>query len=167
MLNYIANKCRMYQTKFSFGAASGIITNLGLIAGLKTSEHARVEIIGGILVIALADNISDSVGIHIYQESECLNQREVWISTITNFLARLLLSLTFVLLIFFLPIKAAVVTSMVWGLSLLAMLSYTIAKGEEVNPYLAVLEHVGIAAGVILASNFLGKWLISTFTFLG
>jgi len=120
MLNSIKNKCRLYQTKFSFGASSAIITNLGLIAGLRTEVHAKLSIISAMLVIALADNTSDSVGIHIYQESECLKTREIWLSTCTNFFSRILVSLIFIALIFFLPIKIGVICFLIWGLLLLS-----------------------------------------------
>ncbi|MCX5706727.1 MAG: hypothetical protein NTW13_03580 [Candidatus Omnitrophica bacterium] len=163
MIKFIKDKCRLYETRFSFGATAAIITNLGLIVGLRTDVHAKISIIGGMLIIALADNISDSVGIHIYQESECIETREIWISTISNFITRLLVSLIFILLVIFLPIKIAVISSVVWGLFLLGAMSYKIAKDKGVNPYTALFEHVGIALLVIIASNFIGKLLIARF----
>jgi len=165
MLSYVKDKCRLYQTKFSFGAVSAIITNLGLIVGLRTGEHAKLSIIVGILVIALADNIADSMGIHIYQESECLKTREVWLSTFTNFITRLLVSLTFILLVIFLPIRAGIACSLLWGLLLLAAISYTIAKDRRANVYLVILEHLVIAIIVIIASNFIGKLVINKIKF--
>lgn len=155
---------RLGQTKFSFGATSAIITNLALITGLDTIANAKLSIMGGILAIALADNISDSTGIHVFQESECLDKKEVWFSTFSNFFARLLVSLTFVFLIVVLPIKAAVFCSVIWGMALLAFLTYTISKGRGVNPYSAILEHISIAGFVIVASHFCGKWIISKFS---
>ena len=163
MMNYIKNKCRMYQTKFSFGTTSAIITNLSLIVGLDTMAHPKLGIIGGILIIALADNISDSLGIHVYQESECITRREVWISTFTNFLARFLVSLTFILLVTILPINWAVTCAIIWGLTLLGILSYSITRAEEVNPYVAMFEHIAIAVIVIALSHIAGRWAIIHF----
>jgi len=163
MINFLKNKFRPAQTKFSFGATSAIITNLGLIIGLRTGHYAKLSIMGGIMIIALADNIADSAGIHIYQEAECLKTKEVWFSTFTNFLTRILVSLTFVFLVIFLPIKAAVACSLIWGLLLLSYLSYTIARNRKVNPYLAVFEHIAIAILVIALSNFLGTFVINKF----
>jgi VIT1/CCC1 family predicted Fe2+/Mn2+ transporter len=153
----------MYQTKFSFGTTSAIITNLSLIVGLDTMAHPKLGIIGGILIIALADNISDSLGIHVYQESECITRREVWISTFTNFLARFLVSLTFILLVTILPINWAVTCAIIWGLTLLGILSYSIARAEEVNPYVAMFEHIAIAVIVIALSHIAGRWAIIHF----
>ena len=54
--------------KFSFGATSSTVTSLGIIFGLITSGNPRATVIGSLLVIAIADNIADSLGIHIYRE---------------------------------------------------------------------------------------------------
>ena len=163
MINYIKNKCRSYQTKFSFGATSAIITCLGLIAGLDSLSHPKLSIVGGILVIALADNISDSVGIHIYQESEGIPYKEVWFSTFSNFFTRVFVSLTFIILVIALPVRLVMPCSVVWGLLLLTFMSYTIAKDKGINVYRAIFEHVGIAVFVTILSGFIGKILISGF----
>jgi len=163
MLNKIKNHCRRYQTKFSFGATSGIITNLGIITGLDTLAHPKLSIIAGMLVVALADNIADSFGIHIYQESECIDNKEIWFSTLSNFATRLFVSLTFIVLVAALPINLAVPCSIIWGLALLAIMSYTIAKNRKVSPYSAIFEHILIAAIVITLSHFMGRYIIGKF----
>ncbi len=163
MLKILKSNQRLYQTKFSFGVTSAVITNLGLITGLDTLAHPKLSIIGGILVIALADNIADSLGIHIYQESECINEKEVWLSTLTNFLARLFVCLVFIILVAALSIKLAVLCSISWGLALLTAMSYTIAKNRGAKPFRVISEHIGIAIIVIIASHFIGRWVISRF----
>lgn len=154
---------RPNETKFSFGAASAIITILGLVVGLDTMTDPKLSIIGGILVIALADNISDSMGIHIYQESECLGHREIWMSTITNFLTRLVVSFTFILIVYLLPIKIAVPCAVLWGFGLLSFISYAIARERGVSPLRAIMEHMSIAAFVVGASHMVGRFVVSRF----
>jgi len=163
MLNNPENKRRRYETKFSFGATSAIITNLGIITGLDTLIHPKLSIVVGILTVALADNIADSFGIHIYQESECIDIKEVWFSTFTNFLTRIFVSFTFVVLVALLPISLAMPCSIFWGLALLAVMSYIIAKERKVNPYSAIFEHIIIAVLVIILSHFAGRYVISKF----
>ncbi len=80
-----ARTLKSHLTRVSFGSTSAIITNLGLMAGLHSGPHAKGSIIGGILIIAFADNISDSFGIHIFSESEKTDKKEVWTSTLMNF----------------------------------------------------------------------------------
>lgn len=163
MENDLKNTVRPTQTRFSFGATSAIITNLGIITGLDTLAHPKLSIIGALLVIALADNMSDSFGIHIYQESEHLSKKEVWLSTLTNFFTRLFVSLTFIALIILLPIKFAAVCSVGWGLLILTVMTYAIAKQKKISPYSAILTHTIIAVLVVAASNFIGAFLIARF----
>lgn len=156
---------RLYETRFSFGATAAIVTNLGLITGLRTSDHAKISIIGAMLVIAIADNISDSFGIHIYQESEGIDTQEVWLSTSINFIARILVSLTFILLVALLPLNIAVLSSVAWGLLLLGFMSYIIAKDRGMRPYKTMIEHLAVAIIVLLASNFIGELLLAKIKF--
>ncbi len=82
---------------FSFGLTSGIITTLGLIIGLHSSTNSDVVVISGILVIAIADSMSDALGIHISQEFEGNNsEKEVWESTIATFLSKFIFALKFI-----------------------------------------------------------------------
>ena len=150
-------------TKFSFGGTSGIITNLAIIIGLDTLANAKISIIGSLLVVALADNISDTLGIHIYQESEGLSRKAVWISSFTNFLARFLVSLGFIFIIFLLPIKIAVITSIIYGFLVLSTVSYLISKRKKVSPWQPVIEHIMIALIVIFLSHYFSNFIISLF----
>lgn len=163
MSNDLKNTVRPAQTRFSFGATSAIITNLGIITGLDTLTHPKLSIIGALLVIALADNMSDSFGIHIYQESEHIGKKEVWLSTLTNFLTRLFVSSTFIILIIVLPIRLAAVCSVIWGLLILTVMTYTIAKQQKINPFSAIFVHLTIAVIVVVASNFIGAFVIARF----
>jgi len=152
-----------HLTKFSFGATSAIVTSLAFIVGLSRNANPKLTIIGSLLVIAIADNISDSLGIHIYQESDLKKPKDVRTSTFSNFLTRFLVILLFILIVAFLPTDYAVVFSVILGVSLLSVLSYFIAKEQKVNPYMAILQHVAIAIFVIVVSSFLGEWIMSIF----
>lgn len=154
---------KLVPTKFSFGGTSGIITNLAIIIGLNTLSNAKISIIGSLLVVALADNISDTLGIHIYQESEGLTKKEIWISSLTNFLARFLVSLGFIFIVYFLPINLAVTVSTVYGLFVLSIISYLISKRKKVNPWQAITEHIIIALVVMFLSHYFSNFIISFF----
>lgn len=149
--------------KYIFGATSAIITNMAIIAGFHNSTNARLSIIGSLLAIALADNLSDSMGIHIYQEAETTRARDVWFATFTNFSARLLVSFGFIAIVFWLPMNIAVYVATVYGLIMLATFSYIIAKIKNVHPIYAVIEHVLIAIVVIYLSNYLGSFIATKF----
>ncbi len=148
---------------FSFGLTSGIITTLGLIVGLHSGTHSNIVIIGGILVIAIADAMSDALGIHISEESEDKHsQKEIWESTFFTFLSKFVFALTFVIPVLFLPLSTAIIVCVIWGLSLIALFNYYMAKQQNVKPYKVVLEHLVITIMVIVITHYVGDW-IATF----
>jgi len=153
-----------HLTRFSFGATSAIITCLAFIIGLSKSANPRFTIIGSLLVIAIADNISDSLGIHIYQESDLKKSEVVRTSTFFNFITRFFVIFIFILFVLLLPLLYAMILSIIWGISLLIILSYYIAREQKISPYKAIIEHVAIAVVVIVISNYLSEWILNFFS---
>jgi len=152
----------MNINRFSIGATAAITTSMGLIAGLTQGEIAKTGIITGLLVIAIADNISDSLGIHIYKESEGASQQDINLHTYGNFIARLFLVFTFVLIVLLFPSRLALIVSSIWGLVLLAILSYLIAKIKKTSPLLEIVWHLIVALLVIAGSKLLGSLVLKT-----
>lgn len=141
-----------------FGLTSGTITTLGLMVGLTAASESKLVVIGGILTIAIADSFSDALGIHISQES--LNQystKEIWRSTITTFLSKLVFALTFIIPVLIFPLNTAVIVSIVYGLTLLGLFSYYIAIKQNEKPIEVISEHVIIGIIVIIITNFVGE----------
>jgi vacuolar iron transporter family protein len=149
------------STKFSFGSTSAIITNIALIIGLDSAINAKIAIIGSLLVMALADNISDTLGIHMYQESEGLSRKKVWLLTLTNFLSRFVTSLGFIAIIVIFPLQIAVILSLVYGLTILSTVSYLIAKSRNIHPWTSISEHLIIAVIVIILSRLAGRLILN------
>jgi len=156
-------KFQIRKNKFLFGSTSAIITNLALIVGFVPSINAKLNIVASIFVIAIADNISDTLGIHIYQEADGLTEKEVWLYSFTNFITRFLVSIIFILLVALLPLRLAVISSIIFGLVILAIISYKIALHRKMNPYRAIIDHIIIALLVVIMSNFLGNWIVNKF----
>jgi vacuolar iron transporter family protein len=151
-------------SKYSFGATAAISTSIAIIAGLDAFANAKTGIIGALLIIALADNISDSLGIHVYQESTCTKPgKESAAHTVTNFLTRLVLTFIFIGIVYFVPIAYAAVVAVIFGLGILSAMSYLIALNQKVNPYKAILQHVGIAVIVLFVSHFAGMLIKALF----
>jgi VIT1/CCC1 family predicted Fe2+/Mn2+ transporter len=150
----------MNINKFSIGATAAITTSMGLIAGLAQGDGAKTSIITGLLIVAIADNISDSLGIHIYKESEGASKHDINSFTYGNFIARLFIAFTFVLIVLLLSSRAAFIVSSIWGLVLLAVLSYLIAKGKGTNPFLEIAWHLAVALMVIVGSQLLGSLIL-------
>jgi VIT1/CCC1 family predicted Fe2+/Mn2+ transporter len=129
----------------SFGSSSAVITSLAIIIGLSGTVNAKINIITALLIIAIADNVSDSFGIHVHQESECRKPNEVRRITFDNFIARFLITMIFILFIFFISLNYAIILSIIVGLTIITILSYSIAKRQKINPYKEIFKHLVLA----------------------
>jgi len=145
---------------FSYGLTSGVITTLGLMVGLNASTHSKLVVVGGVLTIAVADALSDAMGIHVSVEAENkYTHKEVWESTIATFLAKFLFALTFLVPILLLQLSTAIIISVVWGMLLLGVFNYYLAKKQKTNPWIIISEHLVLAFIVIIITYYLGKWI--------
>lgn len=148
------------KTGISFGLTSGVITTLGLMVGLHSGTHNKVVIIGGILTIAIADAFSDALGIHVSEESENLHSgKQIWVSTIATFMSKLIFALSFLIPVMLLELTRAILVSVIWGLAILAILSYLMARAQAIKPWKVILEHVVIAFVVVTITHFTGDWI--------
>lgn len=147
-----------------FGATSGVITTLGLITGLHAGTESVIAVMGGILVIAVADAMSDALGIHLAEEADPdTSHKHVWQATIATFLTKFIFALSFVIPLLVLPLGAAVVASIVWGMLVILVLSVFVARSQNESPWPIVLEHLGIAILVVILSHLIGVWVANNF----
>lgn len=150
---------------FRFGLTSGIITTLGLMVGLHSGTHLKLAVIGGILTIAIADAFSDALGIHISEESENKHiAKEIWQSTIATFATKFVFALTFMIPVLLLELSTAIAVSVIWGLSVLCILSFGLAREQKAKPWKVIGEHLAIALVVIVITHYVGDWIGSTFS---
>jgi len=149
-----------WDVGFNFGLTSGVITTLGLMTGLYSGTNSKMVVLSGILIIAVADSLSDALGIHISEEARIgNNHKDVWTSTISTFLFKLIFALTFAIPFLFLAIKSAIIVCFVWGAFLITAISIKLAKRQKLKPYFTTLEHLGIAVLVVVCTYFIGKWI--------
>ena len=146
--------------KFSYGATSAVVTGMALVTGLDAANSSRLTIIAGLLIFALADNLSDSLSIHIYQESEHLDDSTAFRATLANYATRLCLSLSFVLIVVLAPVTIAVIVSIVWGSSILCIMTALLARTRGVSVATEIVKHLALAVTVIAASKGIGAWLL-------
>jgi len=150
---------------FSFGLTSGIITTLGLMVGLYSGTHLKLVVIGGILTIAIADAFSDALGIHVSEESENKHTtKEIWQSTFSTFLSKLVFALMFIIPILLFQLKAAIIINVIWGLSVLGIFSFYLAKKQKLKRWKVITEHLVIALVVIFLTYYIGTWISAIFT---
>jgi vacuolar iron transporter family protein len=154
-----------YKVGLSFGLTSGIITTLGLMVGLHSGTQSQIAVIGGIVTIAIADSMSDAMGIHISEESENRHStREIWESTLSTFFCKFFIALSFVIPVIIFKLNLAIILSIVWGFLLLSIFSYTIAKSNKKKILNVVSEHLIIGVLVVILSHYVG-YLISIIYF--
>jgi VIT1/CCC1 family predicted Fe2+/Mn2+ transporter len=148
----------------SFGMTSGIITTLGLIVGLHSGTHSKLAVIGGVVIIAIADAFSDGLGIHVSEESETTHStKEIWESTIFTALSKFFVALSFLVPVMLFELSTAILVSIFWGLLLLGFLSFYLAKIQRIKPAKVIAEHLGIMLIVIVVTHYVGDWVGQTF----
>lgn len=153
------------KTGLSFGLTSGVITTLGLMVGLNSGTHSKIVVIGGILTIAIADAFSDALGIHVSEESENKHSlKEIWEATVSTFLSKFLFALTFVIPVLLLELSTAIIVSVLWGLLVLGIFSFVLAKEQKGKPWKVIGEHLFIAVVVIVITHYVGEWIAKIFS---
>lgn len=140
----------------SFGGTAAIVGSVSLVIGLDAVHASRASIAAGLLIAGFADNLTDSLSVHIYQESERLETRRAFRATLTNFVARAAVTLSFVLLVVLPPLALGVVLAVLWGLFLLAGLSYLLARQRGVPAFSEIWKHLAVAVAAVVLSKLIG-----------
>lgn len=147
-----------FKVGISFGLTSGVITTLGLMMGLYAGTHSKAIVIGGVITIAIADSLSDAIGIHVSEESENIHtQKEIWTSTFATFFSKFLCALSFLLPLLLFPLDRATIISVVWGMLLLGFFSYYIARQQKSNPAKMIAKHIFLSLVVIVLTFLAGN----------
>ncbi len=154
-----------FKGGLSFGTTSGIITTLGLIVGLSAGTHSTLAVVGGILSIAIADGLSESMSMHISKKIENRSPFYLWESTFATLISKFVVTMSFAVPILFVNLQIAVMIDVVWGLFLLVILSYFVSDYEGRKKLRDISEHLIIAVLVIALSYYAGEWITSRFLY--
>lgn len=155
---------RAFRIGFSFGLPSGVVTTLGLMVGLNSSTQSHFVVIGGILTIAIADSLSEAMGMHFAQESDNnLSHEDVWKSTIFTLLAKFIFSFIFIFPIVLFELNTAIIISVMIGVYLIFCISLIIARERNDNPIKVIGSHLTITFIVIIIAHFFGIFISNTF----
>ncbi len=146
-------------SRYSYGSTAAIVTSVGLIVGFGAASVSKAAALSGLLIVAVADNLTDSLSIHIYQESEDLEPRAAFRATITNYLARLLVALSFLGIVVACPLRSAPAIATARGLFLLGTLTFILSRARRVSPWREIGKHVVVAIVVVAVSRMLGGWI--------
>jgi len=109
------------------------------------------------MTIAIADALSDALGIHLAEESRAAARpSHVWEATLSTFLAKFITAGTFAIPVLLFELPVAIIVSMVWGLVVLTALSSLLARRQGLPPWRAISEHVLVAMAVVAISYWVG-----------
>lgn len=152
------------KTGLNFGLTSGVITTLGLMVGLHSGTNSTLAVVGGIITIAIADSLSDALGIHISKEAEAdVSNKEVWLATVVTLFTKMFMASTFILPVLLFNLDQAIAVGVVWGLLVLTVLSYYLAVSQGEKPLKVIMEHLAIAIFVVIATHYVGDWVAAEF----
>jgi len=152
------------KTGLCFGLTSATITTLGLMVGLAAGTDSKATVIGGLITIAIADAMSDALGIHISEESNKVNSKNhIWEATLTTFATKFLFALTFIVPVLLFDLSTAVSVSIIWGVLILSIVSHFIAKSQDTKSVHVILEHISIALLVVFITHQIGLWTAANF----
>lgn len=143
----------------SFGLTSGVITTLGIIVGLNSAtEGSKLAILAAILTIAIADSLSDALGIYLSEESRLDEKKKpVWAITIFTFLGKSIFSFLFALPILLLSTDVAVIFSIILGFLLILILAFIIARRRKQKPLKYMLQDGLFTIAVLFLSYLMGE----------
>ena len=139
-----------------------MMTSMALIVGLGSANTGKTSIIAGLLIIGIADNLSDSLGIHIHEECDT-KATEAFSLSASNYVTRLVIVCSFIAIVAVLPYGVARAVTLAWGVVLLSVLTYFIAKARSARPAYEIALHLFVAAVVVASSGAIGvlirRWL--------
>ena len=111
--------------------------------------------------------MSDALGIHIAEEADPgTTAQHVWSATISTLVTKFVFAISFAVPLLLLPLRTAVIASVVWGMIVITVLSYFLAKSTHERPLPIIAEHLGIAFLVVLLSHLIGAWVSTTMTIM-
>lgn len=152
-------------TGISFGLTTAVITSLGMIVGLYSATSSKLATIAGIVIMAIADGLSDAISLHTVEEAEVekgINKhtsKEIWLTTFITFLTVCGVTLSFVVPIIIFPLRIAILSAIGWGILLLIFLNLCLARIKKAKPLKMIMEHLLLATLVIIISYLAGNFI--------
>jgi hypothetical protein len=132
-----------------FAITTSVTTILGVMAGLYNFEVPGI-ILGSILLIALADSLSDAFGIHVFEETG--KSKHILTAPVSAFLFKFLVSLSFFFIVLF--VDPFLPVCIFWGMILITLFTYYTTQSFK-----AVFEHLALLCLVVVLSYFLGEMI--------
>ena len=142
-----------------FGITSGILTTIGLLVGMNAATDSRLAVVAGILVIAMADSLSDSFGMYLSKLGERGGTRAAALRYASGtFAGKFIFPLSFAIpLLSPIALSTAVMIDLTWGAAVLALLSTEQALVTQTSVVRTIARNVGLAILIVCLSSLVGS----------
>ena len=131
---------------------------------MHSGTQSKLAILVGIIVLAVADALSDAIGIHISEEAENEHTMgEQWQSALFTFISKLCVAMSFIIPLQLFDIFTAIIASVIWGALLISVFSFLMARSQKQNPAKVIAEHVIVMLAVIILAHFIGDFVHELF----
>jgi VIT1/CCC1 family predicted Fe2+/Mn2+ transporter len=77
--------------------------------------------------------------------------------------SKLVFALSFIAPVLVFDLSQAILISVLWGLSILAVYSFIIARQQQEKSWKVVAEHLAIGLAVVVITHFVGNWISTIF----
>ena len=142
----------------AFGITSGILTTVGVLAGVNSATSSQLSVVAAIAAIAIADNCSDAFGMYVSKLSERGNSRRVALRYALGTLAgKFFFPLTFIVPLLLCPLSVAIWIDLTWGAIALALLSAEQAIVDQQSVPRRVGRNLTLAAVIVAISVAVGR----------
>lgn len=143
-----------------FGITSGVITTLGVLVGVITATDSKLATVAAILTVAVADAVSDALGIYSAKETEKgVSERTIWRITQASFWTKFTSSVIFIIPMIFFNQILAILISVIAGFTLLFWLGAVVGKIRNKKTLVSSLEHAILGLIVVFVTFLLGRFL--------
>ncbi|MFT4261605.1 MAG: CYTH domain-containing protein [Candidatus Woesearchaeota archaeon] len=147
---------------FSFGISSAVLTTLGIIVGLNSATDSFIAVIGGIASVAVADSLSDSMGMYAEKMSQRGTSKSMaFKSSLNVFLGKLIFTLSFIIPFLLFDMNTAMIISVIWGAFLLSFVNAQIAFIQETSILKQISTNLSFAVVIIFVSHIVGLIIVS------
>jgi VIT1/CCC1 family predicted Fe2+/Mn2+ transporter len=148
------------------GFASGIITALGLMVGLQSGTQSQHAVLGGIIILALADAFSDGYGEYLAERTENIQSTwQVWKASLVAFSSVFFCIVQFIIPILFMNLEDALVLCIIYGMILLGIVSGYIAKVQKKKKiHRTIFIYIFAAIMLMVITYLVGNWLAILFS---
>lgn len=148
-----------------FGVTSAIITTMALVVGTHSATNLSHAVIAAILIIAFADSMADAFAIYTSERGrEGCTKGDAVTAMIAAFLTKFIFALTFIIpIVAFKNLHTAIIVDLSYGVILLIIFNYRLAKQKQEAVFNTIITHVGLAVLVVILSHYLGQLINNIF----